>query len=88
MRSGTLTVTVPLSLFGVASADTAAKSLYERLGGKNSIVSVVDDFVGIVAQDKRIRGYVAKTDNPHLKWKLWSRFTQALESLAYTRASK
>jgi len=32
------------------------KSLYERLGGKTTIVAVVDEFVGRVAADKRING--------------------------------
>ena len=42
-------------------------SLYERLGGKDAIVAVVDDFVGNVAADKRINGYFAKTNIPRLK---------------------
>jgi hemoglobin len=43
------------------------KSLYERLGGKDAIVAVVDDFVGNVAADNRINHYFAKTDIPRLK---------------------
>ena len=42
-------------------------SLYQRLGGKDAIVAVVDDFVGNVAADKRINGYFAKTNIPRLK---------------------
>jgi len=45
----------------------AQKSLYERLGGKDAITAVVDDFVGNVAGDKRINGFFAKADIPHLK---------------------
>ena len=43
------------------------KSLYDRLGGKDAITAVVDDFVGNVAADKRINGYFAKADIPRLK---------------------
>jgi len=43
------------------------KSLYDRLGGKDAIVAVVDDFVGNVAADNRINRYFAKTDIPRLK---------------------
>lgn len=53
-----------------ACAETMMKSepsLYQRLGGKEAIVAVVDDFVANVAADKRINGYFAKTDIPRLK---------------------
>jgi hemoglobin len=43
------------------------KSLYERLGGKDAITAVVDDFVASVAADKRINGYFAKANIPNLK---------------------
>jgi hemoglobin len=43
------------------------KSLYDRLGGKDAIVAVVDDFVGNVAADNRINGFFARTDVPRLK---------------------
>jgi len=43
------------------------KSLYDRLGGKDAIVAVVDDFVGNVAADSRINRYFARTDIPRLK---------------------
>jgi hemoglobin len=43
------------------------KSLYDRLGGKDAIVAVVDDFVGNVAADNRINRFFAKTDIPRLK---------------------
>jgi hemoglobin len=38
-----------------------AKSLYDRLGGKNAISAVVDQFVSHVAADARINGFFAKT---------------------------
>lgn len=59
-----------------AAADSAAAaaapaattlSLYDRLGGRDAIIAVVDDFVGNVAADKRINARFAKTDIPHLK---------------------
>jgi hemoglobin len=40
----------------------AGKSLYDRLGGKSSISSVVDQFVANVAADTRINGRFATTD--------------------------
>ena len=43
------------------------KSLYDRLGGKEAITAVVDDFVARVAADTRINGFFANTDIAHLK---------------------
>ena len=54
--AATLTLSSPAS-----AADTKAKSLYTRLGGKKSITAVVDEFVARVAGDKRINGFFAKT---------------------------
>lgn len=58
-----------LSLGGCADAEhkTAQQSLYDRLGGKNSISAVVDQFVANVAADSRINGRFATTDIPKLK---------------------
>lgn len=53
------------------------KSLYERLGGKDAITAVVDDFVGNVAADKRINGYFAKANIPNLKRNLVDQICQA-----------
>ena len=53
-----------------AQEPTAQKSLYERLGGQPAIVAEVDDFVGDVAKDKRIKGFFAHTDIANLKTKL------------------
>lgn len=49
---------------------TMQKSLYDRLGGKDAITAVVDDFVGNVAADKRINGFFARADIPRLKHNL------------------
>jgi hemoglobin len=43
------------------------RSLYDRLGGKEAVVAVIDDFVGRVAADGRINAKFARTDVPRLK---------------------
>src|ERR1700688_2746022 len=47
----------------LAQAQGMAKetTLYQRLGGKNAIKAVVDDFVGRVAADSRINAFFAAT---------------------------
>lgn len=42
-------------------------SLYERLGKKDAITAVIDDFVGRVAKDNRINAKFANADIPRLK---------------------
>ena len=42
-------------------------SLYNRLGGKQAIVKVIDEFVGNVGKDKRINGRFATANIPRLK---------------------
>jgi hemoglobin len=63
------------------AADTipvaAEQSLYDRLGGKEAITVVIDDFVANVAADKRINARFAKTDIPHLKQMLVDQVCQA-----------
>ena len=56
-----------LSLGGCATGSMRSQTLYERLGGKDAIVAVVDDFVGNVAADSRINQRFANTNIPHLK---------------------
>lgn len=55
----------------------ADKSLYDRLGGKDAITAVVDDFVGRVAADKRINGFFAKANVPRLKTQLVDQICEA-----------
>jgi hemoglobin len=43
------------------------QTLYQRLGGKEAITAVVDDFVARVAADNRINSFFATTDIPRLK---------------------
>jgi hemoglobin len=45
-------------------------SLYERLGGKDAITAVVDDFVARCAADSRINGKFVRSDIPRLKAEL------------------
>ena len=74
-------IAIALSLAAlVATSVTVSaktKSLYDRLGGKTAITAVVEDFVGNVAADKRINGFFAKADIPHLKMELVDQICQA-----------
>jgi len=56
---------------------TPQKSLYDRLGGREAITAVVDDFVANVAADNRINGFFAKTNIPRLKANLVDQICQA-----------
>jgi hemoglobin len=46
------------------------KSLYDRLGGKDAITKVVDDFVNNAASDDRVKEFFVNTDAAALKAKL------------------
>lgn len=50
-----------------ASMMAKEQPLYERLGGKEAITAVVDDFVGRVAADNRVNSFFATTDIPAFK---------------------
>lgn len=68
-----LTLVMVVGLLLVACANPMMKStpsLYERLGGKPAITTVVDDFVAKVAADNRINGQFAHANIPHLKKEL------------------
>ena len=67
--------TAPAATTAVPAA--ADSSLYARLGGKDAITAVIDDFVANVAADKRINARFAKTDIPHLKQMLVDQVCQA-----------
>jgi len=60
-----------------SGAPAATASLYDRLGGKDAITAVIDDFVANVAADTRINARFAKTDIPHLKQMLVDQVCQA-----------
>jgi hemoglobin len=53
------------------------RSLYERLGGKDAITAVVNDFVGRVGQDERINQRFANAEVPRLKQLLVEQICQA-----------
>ena len=60
---------------GTTGAST--KSLYDRLGGKDAITAVVNEFVTRVAADSTINARFANTDIPHLKAMLVDQICQA-----------
>jgi hemoglobin len=64
MRIRILAIAAVVALFATtAGAQNGAKqeSLYDRLGGKQAIAAVVDEFVGRVAADNRINHFFAAT---------------------------
>jgi hemoglobin len=65
-----------LSIQPLAAAD-GEKSLYDRLGGKDAITAVVNEFVAIVGADSRINKFFANTDLDHLKMELVNQICQA-----------
>lgn len=56
---------------------TTEQTLYHRLGGKETITAVVDDFVARVAADNRINSFFAPTDMPRFKRLLVEQICQA-----------
>ncbi len=67
------------STTGTGGSTTSAnkKSLYDRLGGKDAIVAVVNDFTNRVAADPRINARFANTDIPHFKMELVDQLCEA-----------
>ena len=53
-----LTLALLLAACSGMQSTGSQKSLYERLGGKSAIQSVVDGFIGTVAADTRINGFL------------------------------
>jgi len=77
MKIRTIIIGLSLLLAFAATAAAQDKSLYERLGGKDSLTAVVDDFVGRAAADTRINMKFAKSDIPRLKTHLVEQLCQA-----------
>jgi hemoglobin len=75
MRSRIVLAALAIAVTQASAA--SGQSLYERLGGQEAIVAVVDDFVGNVASDKRINGFFAKADASRVKEKLVEQICQA-----------
>jgi hemoglobin len=82
MKNAILAVAV--TLLGAAAcagsnqgARGSARSLYERLGGKEAITAVVNNFIGRVGQDERINARFANSDLAHLKLMLVDQICEA-----------
>ncbi len=56
-----------MSASGGGAGKVVTTSLYDRLGKKEAITAVVDDFVNRVANDNRINGKFANANIPRLK---------------------
>jgi len=52
------------------AGSASAKSLYDRLGGKDAITAVVDKFLSNVVADDRINGFFKNADAANLKKQL------------------
>jgi hemoglobin len=62
---------------GSAMAVTGEKSLYDRLGGKDAISAVVDEFLTNVKADKEINAMFANADGDRLKKMLVDQICEA-----------
>ena len=67
LRAVTLAVVVSFAACSTPMKPMADQSLYQRLGGKEAITAVVDDFIGNVAADARINKRFANANIPRLK---------------------
>lgn len=65
-----VTVALCLLAFLLGAALAQTKSLYERLGGKESIKAVVDEFVTRVAADARINKKFGRSNIDRVKFEL------------------
>lgn len=65
-----VTAALCLSAFLLSVASAQTQSLYDRLGGKDAIKAVVNEFVGIAAADTRINKKFGKTNIDRLKFEL------------------
>jgi len=67
LRAAMLAVVVSFAGCSTPSQPMQDQSLYQRLGGKEAITAVVDDFVGNVAADARINKRFANANIARLK---------------------
>ncbi len=85
MNLGRAMCAVLLALALVAGCKTTSeevkttdnRSLYDRLGGKESLTAFIDDFLTRVANDKRINAYFAHANRPRLEQLLVEQICQA-----------
>jgi hemoglobin len=75
--AGIVLLSVLLSAASAGAETSKGKSLYDRLGGKEGITTVVDAFVAKVGADKRINGYFASTDLTKLKMHMVNQICEA-----------
>src|SRR5712691_2903525 len=75
--SGLLLAVLIAGCASMSQQTMADKSLYDRLGGKDAITAVVDDFVDRVAADNRINKFFAKANVPRLKMMLVDQICEA-----------
>src|SRR5215211_4664914 len=74
---GVILLTLLVVALGSRPAAAQTKSLYDRLGGKDAITAVVDEFVANVAADSRINQFFAGANIPRLKQLLVEQICQA-----------
>jgi hemoglobin len=55
---------------GGSGTPLAERSLYDRIGGKDAITGMVEDFVANIAADKRVSAFFDGADMPGFKQKL------------------
>ncbi len=62
-----LVVAIAFGLTACVQKPAPVASLYDRLGGKEAIIKVVDEFVTNVGADSRINAFFANTNIPRMK---------------------
>src|SRR5574338_1356825 len=60
-----------------AGSAAAPKTLYDRLGGRDALIGIVEDFLGNVAADKRIARFFEGVDSQGLRQKLVDQLCEA-----------
>src|SRR5437762_2890485 len=66
-QTKTTPAAAPVAAKPAAKPAAGPSELYDRLGGQRAIVAVVNDFIGRVAGDARIKLRFSNTDIPKLK---------------------
>jgi hemoglobin len=70
MLSAAIAATLAISAFSATSASAHTHTLYQRLGGYDSIQAVVDQAIKYIAADKRINKFFAGANIPRLRRQL------------------
>ena len=84
MRLGVLLLVVMLGACGPkgktgpgAGSAAAPKTLYDRMGGRDALIGIVEDFLTNVAADKRIAPFFQGIDSQGLRQKLVDQLCEA-----------